>query len=65
MQVKVASASGTSCNFCQRGELVDNHMVRPYDYVFDFTADGSSGLAARICHHCLDELYAKAKQLTS
>jgi len=53
-----------SCNFCNRGELNQNHngLVYPYEYVITFKRDGN-GLVASICRKCLDELIKKADSL--
>jgi len=54
----------TSCDFCNRGELNNNHngLVYPYEEVITFKREGS-GLLASICRKCLDELIKKADAL--
>lgn len=58
--------TGNSCSFCNRGILKDHthwpSLRYPYDKVYTFTRNGSSGLKAAICEDCVTELYNKIKK---
>ena len=53
-----------SCNFCT-STLNDEGTGFSYSYetVYEFTRNEGSGLSARICKKCLDELKYKADRI--
>lgn len=55
--MKITKEFGASCNFCDRGKLAASgkNLIYPYDFVFVIEKE-KSGLSARICGACLNEL---------
>lgn len=56
-KVYLKNQSG-SCNFCDKSKLSESgtNLIYPYDYVYYISNDGKTGLSARICEDCLQEL---------
>jgi len=54
--------SGSSCNFCHKGEINPSRqgLIYPYDYVYEFGRTGG-GLRPCICEECLQELIKLTK----
>ena len=65
MNVTKQNLKSGSCNFCT-GKVNSKGSGSTYDYtaVFLFTRDAGSGLGARICKKCLNELKYKADRIT-
>ena len=55
--MKISKERGVSCNFCDRGVLgaSGRNLIYPYDFVYVIEKE-KSGLSARICLDCLNEL---------
>ena len=62
VQKENVSKQSTSCNFCNKGKLNEQHsgLRYPYENVVTFKREGG-GLCAAICEECLKELIVKAK----
>jgi len=50
-----------SCNFCNRGELIDFYplLKYPYEHVTTLTRSSNNGVKVTICDDCLKELNEK------
>lgn len=61
---EIVSQTGSSCNFCQKGELRKDGMGLnfPYEKILRFSRSKNDGMAPAICKECLDELYETAKK---
>lgn len=61
---EIVTQSGSSCNFCQKGELKENRVGLnfPYEEIIRFSRSKDDGISPAICRECLDELYEKAKK---
>ena len=55
--------TGSSCNFCNKGEMCKDsiRLIYPYETLYTFQREGS-GLKAAICEDCLKELFLKTNQ---